>query len=264
MNPLKVLFANQKGGVGKTTTCRELSICIASKGKRILVVDLDPQANLSKSLIEPLSKGLYEALLGNEFELKEVTLRQDSVQESNLYLLSGNKKLAGLEKSFIGDVDAYLKLKDLFATDCFQQFDYIFIDSPPTLSLLTLNGLVCADYLIIPMNPSLYSLQGTNDLLETISKVKKSFNPDLSIAGVIINAFDSVPTITREIKAEINEAFGSKVFSTSISKSIKIEKAIESKKGIGEFNSKLADEINIIADELIERLGGNYDKEIKR
>ena len=247
MNPQIVIFSNQKGGVGKTTTCRELSINIANRGKKILVVDTDPQANLTKSLTDEEFKGLYEALMGNEYELKEV--------KPNLYLLSGSIKLVGLEKSLIGEVDGYLRLKELFKRDDFKQFEYIFIDTPPSLSALTLNGLISSDYLIIPMTPSLYSMQGTNDLMETVSKVKKSLNPGLSLIGVIVNAFDSVPNITKGIKDEIACAFGDKTFSTSISKSIRIEEAIESKKGVGEFKSKLADEIRIIADELLIRLG---------
>jgi chromosome partitioning protein len=134
------------------------------------------------------------------------------------------------------------------------------IDSPPSLGVLTGNALTASNWLIIPMNPSLYSMQGTNDLMATVSKVRKNFNPGLQLLGVIINAFDSVPSITKQIHGEIREAFGEKVFNTSISRSIRIEEAIASKTGVifkprvdGRQN-KAAEEIRSLGEELLIRL----------
>ena len=249
-----IVFSNQKGGVGKTTTARELGIYLSEKNYRVLLIDSDPQGNLSKSLVDEPGFGLYEALTGGGYEPEDVKL--------NLSLLSGGVKLAGLERSLIGELDAFTRLKDLLkgapSGELFQTYDFILIDSPPSLGVLTGNALTASDWLIIPMNPSLYSMQGTNDLMATFSKVRKNFNPDLQLLGVIVNAFDSVPLITKQIHAEIREAFGEKVFAAVLSKSIKIEEAIASKSGVtakkGQKSSKIAGEVRAIGEELLNRL----------
>jgi chromosome partitioning protein len=126
--------------------------------------------------------------------------------------------------------------------------------------VLTVNALATASDLVIPMNPSLYSMQGTNDLMKTVSKVKANLNPALSLLGVIINAFDSIPTITRQIRSEIEASFGAKVFTTVLSKSIKLEEAIASRKGVIHHTnlgaSRAASEVKALGDELLARLGG--------
>ncbi|MGA2141352.1 MAG: ParA family protein [Brevinematales bacterium] len=245
-----IVSCNQKGGVGKTTTTRELGIYLSEKNYRVLLIDSDPQGNLSKSLVDEPGFGLYEALTGGDYEPEDVKL--------NLSLLSGGVKLAGLERSLIGELDAFTRLKDLLkggaSGELFQTYDFILIDSPPSLGVLTGNALTASDWLIIPMNPSLYSMQGTNDLMATFSKVRKNFNPDLQLLGVIVNAFDSVPSITKQIHAEIREAFGKKVFTSVLSKSIKIEEAIASKTGVTVKNSKIAGEVRAIGEELLSRL----------
>lgn len=242
-----IVFSNQKGGVGKTTDTREIGIAIADTGKRTLVIDSDPQANLSRSLSDDIDYGLYEALTGEDYEVREIF--------PNLFLLAGSIKLASLEKNLIGEVDAYTRLKELLQQETFSEFEYILIDTPPSLGVLTLNALAAAKHLIIPMNPSLYSMQGTNDLLDTVAKVRKNLNPDLSLLGVIINAFDKIPVITREIRQEIEETFKDKVFKTAISKSIKIEEAIANRHGVTEFaKTKAKNEIKEISGELVRRL----------
>jgi len=244
-----IVFSNQKGGVGKTTLTREIGIYLASAGTKTLLVDIDPQANLSRSLADNLDNGLFEALTGGGYEAREIF--------PSLYLLCGNIRLASLEKSLIGELDAYIRLREFMAEPIFQEFEYILIDSPPSLGVLTINALTAADHLVIPMNPALYSLQGTNDLMGTIAKVKKNLNPNLSIAGVIINAFDQVPVITREIRQEIVSSFGDRVFRTVLSKSIKIEEAIAGRHGVVTLTkAKVKDEVVQIGEELIDRLEG--------
>ena len=249
-----IIFSNQKGGVGKTTTCRELSLYTASLGNKVCIIDADPQGNLSKSLVpeDEIKTGLFEALREEPFELIQVN--------TNVRLLAGDKRLAALEKSLIGEMDAFTRLKDLLGNGIFKDFRYIFIDSPPSLGILTGNGLAAATHFVIPMSPALYTLQGTNDLMNTVSKVKRNLNPDLKLLGVVINAYDSIPVITRQIKDEIREGFGDIVFATHLSKTIKIEEAIAQKVGVTELKrldkSRAREEVTAIGEELLKRLGG--------
>ncbi|MBN1615825.1 MAG: ParA family protein [Spirochaetales bacterium] len=247
----RILFTNQKGGVGKTTLTREIGLSLGKEGFEVLFVDCDPQGNLSKSLIEEnlQAGGLFEALDGDGLELRFVN--------EHVRLLSGGVKLSLLEKRLLGEVDAYSRLSELFEVEELRRFDFMLIDTPPSLGVLTINALAASEYLVIPMSPALYSMQGTNDLMMTVSKVRKSLNPDLELLGVIINAFDSVPVITRQIRTEIEEAFGEKVFETALSKSIRIEEAIARKKGIAEIDGKhkIVGEISSIAEELLVRIG---------
>lgn len=245
-----IVFSNQKGGVGKTTLTRELGIYLASEGNSVLVIDLDPQANLTRSLTDEVVPGCHEALSDMCFEIFEV--------ESGLSILSGDIKMAMLEKSLIAEIDAYTRMKELLEQECFSTFDYILIDSPPSLGVLTVNALTASGYLIIPMNPSLYSMQGTNDLMTTVQKVKKSLNNDLKLLGVIINAFDSVPVITRQIRNEIENSFRGMVFDSVLSKSIKIEEAIAQQDGVISLSRcKVKDELKAIGEELVRKLERN-------
>ena len=249
-----IIFSNQKGGVGKTTCCRELSLYVASLRKKVCIIDSDPQGNLTKSLVpeETIKSGLYETLNSDTCDFMTVN--------ENVSLLSGDKRLASLEKSLVGEMDAFTRLKDLLGNGKFQRFEYIFIDSPPSLGILTGNGLAASTHFVIPMSPALYTLQGTNDLMDTISKVRRNLNPELKLLGVIINAYDSKPVITRQIKDEITEGFGDIVFSTHLSKTIKIEEAIAQKIGVTELQrldkSRAREEVAAIGDELLQRLGG--------
>ena len=250
-----VIFSNQKGGVGKTTLTRELGIYVASRGHRLLLVDCDPQGNLTKSLIEGSDGGLYDALSSESFPPLKL--------DEQLSLFAGDFRLALLEKSLIGEIDAYSRLRALLADPMLSAFQYIFLDTPPSLGVLTVNALAAATELVIPMNPSLYSMQGTNDLMRTVSKVRENLNPRLSLLGVIVNAYDSIPTITRQIRGEIEEAFGEKVFATVLSKSIKLEEAIATHKGVIHHAhlgpSRAAAEVKALGDELLSRLEVSHD-----
>ena len=249
----KIIFANQKGGVGKTTTCREIGIYFGSIGKKVLFIDADPQGNLTNGLIDNDGKsGLFDALTGGEYTFKKVS--------ENIFILSGDNRLTGLSKSLVGEIDAYTRLKTILEDDRFNVFDYIFIDSRPAFDTLTINGFTSCTDVIIPMSPGEYTLQGTNDLLASIAKVKKNFNPLINITGVIINAYDCRPIITREIKEEIQEVFGDKLFQTVLSKTIKIEEAISEKVGVIHLKNldktRIAEEVTLIGNELLKRLEG--------
>ena len=249
----KIIFANQKGGVGKTTTCREIGIYFGSIGKKVLFIDADPQGNLTNGLINNEDvNGLYDALMGGEYTFKKVS--------ETVLILSGDNRLTGLSKSLVGEIDAYTRLRDILESERYSVFDYIFIDSRPAFDTLTINGLTACTDVVIPMSPGEYTLQGTNDLLESIGKVKRNYNPFINIAAVIINAFDSRPIITREIKEEIEEVFGEKVIKTVLSKTVKIEEAISAKVGIidlkGLDNPRIKAEVTLIGNELLKRLEG--------
>jgi len=241
-----IALSNQKGGVGKTTITRLLGHILAFLGKKTLLIDTDPQANLTKSLIDSDEPGLYESLTGSEYDVIEII--------PNLFLLAGSIRLASLEKSLIGELDAYTRLKELLEEMLFDEFTYILIDTPPSLGALTINALTASQYLIAPLNPAIYSLQGTNDLMATVAKVKKNLNPDLAFLGVIVNAYDSHPVITRQIREEIVSAFGDKVFRTTLSRSVKVEEALAARRGLVRGESKVGDEIASIGEELISRV----------
>jgi chromosome partitioning protein len=247
----KIIFTNQKGGVGKTTITRELGIELARRGVRVLLIDSDPQGNLSKSLLddeEAGRAGLYEAFEEARVETAEV--------KPGLLLLSGDARLAALEKRYLGDVDAYGKLSALFEEDVIPGYDLVLIDSPPSLGIMTLGGLAASDFFVIPVRPALYSLQGTNDLLNSVAKVKKSLNPELELLGVIINDFLSGPVISRQLCQEIGDGFGDRVFSTIVSRTVKVEEAIAERVGVVERDGKIAAEIRALADEFLARLEG--------
>jgi chromosome partitioning protein len=244
-----VIFTNQKGGVGKTTLTRELGLSLAFSGFKVLLIDSDPQGNLSKSLVDEddIKGGLYEALEGGSVE--PARLRE------GLSLLAGDSRLAALEKRYLGEVDAYGKLSALFEEGLGAEEDLVLIDSPPSLGIMTLNGLAAASHFVIPLRPSLYSLQGTNDLLASVAKVRKSLNGSLELLGVVLNDYLSGPVISRQIRAEIEEGFGEKLFTTVVSRSVKVEEAIAGRRGLVEEQGKVAAEIEALASEIAARLG---------
>jgi chromosome partitioning protein len=243
-----IIFTNQKGGVGKTTLTRELGVACAKCGYSVLLVDSDPQGNLTESLTTPSREaGLYEALEEGTYDL--IGIRE------NLELLAGNRLLASLEKRYLGEIDAYGKFSTLFAQERISRHDLVLIDSPPSLGVMTLNGLAASDHFVIPLRPGLYSLQGTNDLLSSVSKVKKNLNPSLDLLGVVMNDYLSGPVISRQIHEEVKEAFGKRVFETVISRTVKVEEAIASREGVIEGMSKIARQVSLLATEFLFRLG---------
>lgn len=243
---MKIVFSNQKGGVGKTTVCREMAISLSLRGKKVLIVDTDPQGNLSKSLTGK-GAGLYDALNGEGIPIRDLS--------TTLSILTGDIRLSLLEKNLLGEIDAYQRLSELFEDERFQTFDFILMDTPPSLGILTLNALSASHALVIPVSCRMYSLQGTNDLMDTVSKVRKTLNPNLKLLGVIINAFDRVPVIMREIREEIEKAFGEAVFPNVLSKSVRVEEAIALKKGILELSTKdrIREDIADLTEELLSR-----------
>jgi chromosome partitioning protein len=216
-----VAVANQKGGIGKTTTCLNLAACAAQEGKRTLMIDLDPQGNLTKTFVQLQKDDLtVYHLFCRETKLISI-LRETPIE--NLYLAPANVSLAGLERAegeFNSPYRLHTKLLPFM-----HDFDLMIIDTPPTLGMLTVGAMTTANRLLVPIQPSFYPLQGTNDLLATYQHVKEKLNPTLELLGVLITMYDPRTTIAKEAIAEIQNAFGDKVLETMIHRSVKIEES---------------------------------------
>jgi chromosome partitioning protein len=228
-----VAIANQKGGVGKTTTAINLASALALRRKPTLLIDLDPQANTTLSFVERqrVERTVYDAIADSSVALSDVVL--ESSQE-NLWVAPARISLAKLEARLVGELDAHFRLKDRLEP-VLERFPYVVIDCPPTLGLLTVNALVAATHLLIPIQSSYFALEGTDDLLETIEKVRTRANPSLSILGVLITMHDKRTSLARDIQVQIHKVFGTKVFKTVISKNVRLEESPAYRESIFSF-----------------------------
>lgn len=249
-----IAIANQKGGVGKTTTAINLSAALARAGQRVLLVDLDPQANSSLSFINPaeVEQTIYELLTDPSVALSEVVCR---TQVNGLDILPSRISLAKFESKLLGEFDAAFRLKDRLDVAS-KDYPYIIIDTPPTLGLITVNALVAANHLIIPIQPSYFALEGTDDLLETVEKVKSRPNPELQVLGVVVTLHDKRTALAKDIFEQIKQVFGDKVFSTVISKSVRLEESPAYKETIFTFapQSSGAIEYSNLCEEVMNRV----------
>lgn len=226
-------IANQKGGVGKTTTSINLAAALAQKGYKTLLLDLDPQGNASLSFLDPeqFQCSVYEALVDENKTLADAV---HATNVKNLDLIPARINLAKFESKLIGDIDSHFRLKDRLKSVA-EKYRYIIIDTPPTLGLLTVNALVAASHLLVPIQSSYFALEGTDDLLETVEKIRARPNPDLEFLGVVITIHDKRTILGRDIRGHIQEVFGKKVFKTIISRSVRLEESPAYKEPIFTF-----------------------------
>ena len=246
-----ITIANQKGGVGKTTTSINVSAALAFLGYKTILVDMDPQCNSTVSFMDHrnLNYSVFDLLENNELELENVVQHTNI---NNLYLLPSSIALAKLESKLIGEIDSHFRLKDKI--DSFKyKYDYIIIDTPPTLGLITINSLVAATHLLIPIQSSYFALEGTDDLLETFEKVRSRSNPDLALLGVVVTMHDKRTVIAKDSVAHIKKLFGDKVFKTIISRNVRLEESPAYKESIFTFapDSKGAEEYQKLAKEIV-------------
>ena len=217
-----IAIANQKGGVGKTTTCVNLSSCVAALGKKVLVVDLDPQGNTTS--------GYGVAKKGQQSNIYTCLINDDDVRQAivhtkfNADLIASNTQLAGAVVELVELPRRENRLRSILAP-LIPLYDYVFIDCPPSLDLLTVNGLCACDTVLIPIQCEYYALEGLSDLMVTLRAVKRRLNPTISIFGVLLTMYDGRTNFSAQVAEEVRRHFPGKVFASAIPRNVRLSEA---------------------------------------
>jgi chromosome partitioning protein len=216
-------ISNQKGGVGKTTTAINLAASLAANDLKILVIDADPQGNATTGLgvaKEPGRRGLYDLLLGQATP-EEATVATDM---EGLYLIPGDKNLVGANLELVGIEDRELRLRQRIAS-IRDQYPFILIDCPPALDLLTLNALLAADAVLVPIQCEFFALEGISELMDTVERIREAFEHPLEVEGILLTMFDDRTNLTRQVANDLKGFFTDQVFQTVIPRSIRLAEA---------------------------------------
>lgn len=219
-----IAVANQKGGVGKTTSVVNLASCLAEAGKKVLLVDLDPQGNATSGCginKRQIKASLYQVMIGESSLETAVT----QTKYKNLWILPSNMDLAGAEVELVEMEKREQCLKNALSQPFSVAFDYVLIDCPPSLGLLTLNALTCAHTVLIPIQCEFYALEGLSQLTNTIRQVRRLYNPALDIEGILITMYDGRLNLTTQVLAEVKKYFAGKIFKTVIPRNVRISEA---------------------------------------
>lgn len=247
-----ISITNQKGGVGKTTTSINLSASLVKRGKRILLIDMDPQGNATVGCgVDPdeIENTIYDVLLDESSAAEAIT-----TSECGVDVMSANGELAGAQVELLNEIGREMRLQKALASEQ-DNYDYIFIDCPPALNVLTINALVASDSVLIPMQCEYFALEGLSALISTIRKIRETLNPKLSIEGLLRTMFDKRNSLSGEVSKQLESHFGDKVYDTVVPRNVRLAEAPSYGEPAIEYapGSKGARSYLLLADEMLKK-----------